>query len=143
MKGVSHMNAPGKGLLKTVSILFIVFGAIATVVSLVGIIGSAALGTMGGVAASAIGGMLFVAVILMLIVSVAELILGIVGLNRSGDPHKAGFFITVGIILCVVSLVPLIISATAGVFQLTSLIGFVLPLLYIIGGVMNRKVVAQ
>lgn len=133
------MNAPGKGLLKTVSILFIIFGAIATVVSLLGVAGSAALSAFGGIADSALGGLLLIATIMMLIVSVLELVIGIIGLNRSGDPQKANFFITTGIILCVISLITLIITTAAGGVQWTSLVGFVLPILYIAGGAMNKK----
>jgi hypothetical protein len=135
------MVAPGKGLLKTVSVLFIIFGAIATVISLLGVVGSAALTSMGGVAGVALGGILLVALIVMLIVSVLELILGIVGLRRSGDPMRANFFITWGIILCVLSLIPLLIGFTSGGFQWTSLVGFILPVLYIVGGAMNKRTV--
>ena len=42
------MDAPGKGILKVVSILFIIFGAIAPVVSLAAVLGSAALTAAGG-----------------------------------------------------------------------------------------------
>jgi hypothetical protein len=132
------MDAPGRGLLKTVSILFIIFGAIAAIISLIGMFGSAALSTVGGVG-FAVGGVLFVATVFLLIVSVLELILGIVGLNRAGDPGRAGFFITTGIVLCILALVPMIIGATAGGFTVTSLISFVLPVLYIVGGTMNRR----
>ncbi|UOO37100.1 hypothetical protein IZU99_07435 [Oscillospiraceae bacterium CM] len=131
------MNAPGKGLLKTVSILFIVFGAIAAVISLLAVFGSAVLATADG--GAALGGILLLATILLLIVSVLELVLGIVGLGKSGDPSKAGYFITVGIVLCVISLVSIIIGVTNNGFQVTSLIGFVLPVLYIVGGFMNKK----
>ena len=133
------MVAPGKGLLKTVSILFIIFGAIAAVISLLGVVGSAALTTVGGVAGTAVGGILLVALVIMLIVSVLELILGIVGLRRSGDPSRANYFIATGVILAILSLIPLVISATTGAFSWTSLVGFVLPVLYIIGGAMNRR----
>ncbi|SHI07282.1 hypothetical protein SAMN02745823_02245 [Sporobacter termitidis DSM 10068] len=137
------MNAPGKGLLKTVSVLFIIFGAIAAIVSLLGVAGSAALTSVGGVAGTAIGGVLLVATILILIVSVLELVLGIVGFNKCGDPHKASYFITVGVVMSIISLVPLILSAASGAFQLTSLIGFVLPILYIVGGAMNRNAITR
>ena len=143
LKGVNYMDAPGKGLLKTVSILFIVFGAIATVISLVGIVGSAALASVGGVVGTAVGGILLVALVVMMIVSVLELILGIAGLRRSGDPSRANFFITWGIILSILSLIPLLIGAVNGGFQWTSLVGFVLPILYIVGGAMNRKAVTS
>jgi hypothetical protein len=135
------MNAPGKGLLKTVSILYIIFGAIATVIALLGLVGSAAL-TAWGAAGYAVGGVLMAALILMLVVSVLELILGIVGLNRSGDPEKANYFITTGIILGILALIPMIISGVAGGLW-TNLVGFVLAVLYVVGGSMNKRTVTQ
>lgn len=132
------MNAPAKGLLKIVSILFIVFGVIATIISLLAVLGSAAL-----TAAAGIVGILLLATILLLAASVFEFVFGIIGLKKCGDPTKAGFFIVSGIILCVISLVSLIIGILNSSFQVTSLISFVLPLLYIIGGVMNKKAVVQ
>jgi hypothetical protein len=136
------MNAPGKGLLKTVSILFIIFGAIAAVISLLGVVGSAALTAYGGVLGAVGGSLLLLSLIVILIVSVLELILGIAGLRRSGDPLKANFFIAWGAILSILALVPLVTSAVAGAFQWTSLVGFVLPILYIVGGSMNKRTVA-
>ncbi len=141
-KGDYFMNAPGKGLLKVVSILFIIFGAIATIISLLGLLGSAALSSMGEEVGAAIGGILMVAMVVALISSVLELILGIIGIKKCGDPSKAGYFIVVGIILVVISFVPLIIGITSGGFIWTSLVSFVLPILYIVGGFMNKKVVA-
>lgn len=137
------MDAPGKGILKTVSILFIIFGAIATVISLIGILGSAALTAASGGVGIALGGMLLIATFLLLIVSALELILGIVGLKKCGDPEKAGYFITTGIVLCILSLISMILGIAGSGFSITSLIGFVLPILYIVGGTMNRRVVVQ
>lgn len=117
------MDAPGKGILKVVSILFIVFGAIATIISLVALFGSALL-----------GGLFVFAAILALISSVLELILGIVGFKKSSDPAQATFFIVTGIILCILTLISMIMY-----FQVTSLIGFILPVLFIVGGYMNRN----
>lgn len=145
MKGDYPMNAPGKGLLKTVSILFIIFGAIATIVSLLGVLGSAVLTSVAGeYGAAAVGGMLMIVTIILLIVSVLELVLGIVGLKKSGDPAQAQFFIVTGIILCVLSLASLVLGIIGETgFNPMSLIGFVLPVLYIVGGNMNKKAVAQ
>jgi hypothetical protein len=137
------MDAPGKGILKVVSILFIIFGAIATVISLVGVLGSAALTAAGGGFSFAVGGILMAATVILLIVSVLELILGIVGLRKSGDPEKAGYFITTGIVLTILSLIPMIINISYGGFSVTSLISFVLPILYIVGGAMNKRAVRQ
>jgi hypothetical protein len=79
----------------------------------------------------------------MLLASVLELILGIAGLKKCNDPARAGFFITCGIILCALSLVSLIMNAVSTGFSLTGLIGFALPILYIVGGIMNKKTSAH
>jgi hypothetical protein len=125
------MNAPGKGILKVVSILFIVFGAIALVFSIIAVAGSFLL-----------GGLFILAALFSLAVSVLELVLGIVGLKKCGDPAQGGFFVTTGIILCVISLISLIIGIVSSGFNFFGLIGFVLPILYIVGGSMNKKAVA-
>lgn len=125
------MNAPGKGLLKVVSILFIVFGAIATVVSVLGLVGAVWISS----AVSDVGMMLMVAMIILLFGSLLELVLGIVGLKKCGDSSKAKYFIITGIILCLIMLVSVILN-----FQITNLVGFVLPILYIVGGIMNNRI---
>ncbi len=132
------MNAPGKGLLKVVSILFIIFGAIATIVSFLALIGSAAITAYLG----DLGIVLILATAIMLIASVLELVLGIVGLKKCSDPEKAGLFIVTGIILCVLTLVSMIMNIASAGFSAISLIGFVLPVLYIVGGAMNKKTAA-
>lgn len=123
------MHTPAKTLLKVVSVLFIIFGAIAAVISAVGLAGGA---LIGGV----VGGVIVAATVVLLILSLLEFIIGIMGLGRSGDPERAGFFVVSGAILCVIALISLMLS-----FQVTSLIGFVLPVLYIIGGRMNKRTV--
>ncbi len=136
------MNAPGKTLLKVVSILFIIFGAIAAIASLLAIVGAAALSTMD-IAGAALGGILLVLVLVSLAISVLDLVLGIVGLKKCGDPSKASYFITVGIILCVISLITLIMNASYDRFRITSLISFILPVLYIVGGVQNNRAAVE
>lgn len=133
------MNAPGKGLLKVISILFIVFGVIATIVSVVALIGSAALTAYLG----DLGIILVIATVVMLIASVLELVMGILGIKKCSDPAKAGFFITTGIILCILTLASMIMNIASAGFSVTSLIGFVLPVLYIVGGIMNKKASAR
>ncbi len=127
------MNAPGKGILKVVSILFIIFGAIATILSLVGLLGSAYLTAVS----YGLAGILVVAMVIALIGSALELVLGIVGLKKCNDPSQANFFIVSGIVLCVLNLVSMIMS-----FSVTSLIAFVLPILFIVGGVQNKNAAA-
>lgn len=127
------MDPSGKGMLKVVSILFIIFGAIATVVSLIALLGASIL----AVVTVGLSGLLTIATIIALISSAAELVIGIIGLKKCADPAQAGFFIVTGIVLCVLTLVSMIMF-----FQITSLIGFVLPVLFIVGGFMNKNSVA-
>lgn len=129
------MNAPGKTMLKVVSILFIIFGAIAALLSLIAVFGAAVVSAY----TEGIGAILLIATILMLIVSVVELVIGIVGLKKCADPSQSGFFIVTGIILCVLSLISLVLSIAGSSFSATGLIGFVLPILYIVGGSMNKN----
>lgn len=124
------MNAPGKGILKVVSILFIIFGAIATVLSIIALLGSAYLSSLS----LGLGGILIVATIIALIGSALELVLGIIGLKKCDNPAQANYFIVVGIVLCVLNLVSMIMS-----FSFTSFIAFVLPVLYIVGGFQNKN----
>ncbi len=145
------MNMPDKRLLKTGSILLIVFGAISTVISVFGLIYS-----FIGVYDPAIDVSLFVewasilivTMILIFVSSALELILGCIGLKKCKDPANGGFFIAAGIVLCALSLVSLALSLACGSFNMTSLsiptgiltiVGAVLPVLYIIGGCIYKK----
>jgi hypothetical protein len=140
-KGNYSMNAPGKGILKAASILFIIFGVISIIASIILLAGAGiATAVLGEFGAGALGGLLMAVVVLALIVSVLMLVIGIIGVGkRSGDPSKAGFYIVTGVILCILSLISLVIGIVNNSFQWTSLVSFVLPILYIIGGAMNKK----
>lgn len=130
------MDAPGKGILKVVSILFIIFGAIATIFSIIALVGSAALTSLtdGLGVVQGLSGILIVASIIALVGSAAELVIGILGVGKSDDVSKCMFFIVTGFVLCAINLISMIMF-----FQVTSLIGFVLPVLYIVGGFMNKN----
>lgn len=161
------MDAPGKGMLKVVSILFIIFGALGTIITAIGLFAAMALSSMtaqlGGAlesaaaelgevttsvdtgalqgALSAVSGILIVAMIIGIVGCLLELIVGIMGVGKAGDASKAGFFITTGIILCAVQLISIILTLITpnAAFPFMSLIGFVLPILYIVGGNQNKK----
>lgn len=124
------MNAPGKGILKVVSILFIVFGAILTIISIIGLIGSSMVSSMFG----GLGAILVIATVIALISSLLELVIGIIGVKKCEDPSQANFFIVTGIVLCALYLITMIMS-----FSVWNLIGFVLPILFIVGGVQNKN----
>jgi hypothetical protein len=131
------MEAPGKGMLKVVSILFIIFGAIAAIIFLiVGVIGALVAGTAVGIIAILLA-------LFGLILAAVELVIGIIGLKKCEDVSQAGFFITTGIVLCVLQFISLVWGIASTGFNFTSFIGFVLPILYIVGGNMNKKAVAK
>ncbi len=120
---LKYMNDGGKILLKVISVIFIIFGAIATVVSLIALITSTWLGVIWVIAS-----------IILLISSIIELVIGFVGLKKSDDPSQANFFIVSGLVLVILMFVSMIMS-----FSAWNLIGFALPVLYIVGGYMMRN----
>ena len=77
----------------------------------------------------------------MLISAVAELVAGIIGVVNCKKPEKAVVCIAWGIIVAVLSVAGTILNSVGGgtfsVFSL--LLGLVLPVLYMIGAVFNKK----
>ncbi len=122
-------------MLKIVSILYIIMGAIFAVLALLSLFLSATIaswmqGMMGGLGAM-MGGVLFV---ILLIPAAVDLVIGILGVKYADDPRKSSFFIVTGYILAALSLISLIMG-----FSVWGLIMFVLPVLFIVGGYMNRN----
>jgi len=117
----------GKAILKAASIAMIVYGIIAIIISII------ALSQNGRLAGAGAGEYIGSAVVIF-ILSMLELVLGAIGARRGGDVKNAGFFITTGVVLSSVGLISLILR-----FQIEGLIGFALPLLYIAGGVINKR----
>ncbi len=133
----------GSKFLKVTGILMIIFGAIALIVAIIAVAG---LGLLSSLAAS-MGeeipmGMLTVSAILALIGAVVQLIAGIIGVKNWAKPEKAGVCILWGIIvvaLCVVSNVLTLIGYPENFSVLSVLTGLVIPVLYLIGGFQNKK----
>ena len=133
------MNAPGKTLLKVVSILYIIFGslfALAALLSLflgsmLGALVSGFFGDYSALLGGAIGVVLF---IVFLILAAIDLVVGIIGIKQCGDPSKATFYIVFGFILGGLSLISFLTN-----FMVGNLIGVILPVLLIVGGFMNKK----
>ncbi|MEG0914263.1 MAG: hypothetical protein RSG57_00745 [Christensenellaceae bacterium] len=113
-------------LLKVVSILFIIFGAIALIITIAGMV-------LGGMVAAIGAGILAVAMIIVLILALLEALLmlfaGILGVK--GDKIKA--CTVMSIIILALSIISLIMGIVQGGFQWTSLISIILPVLYFIG----------
>ena len=129
----------GTGFLKVTGILMIIGGAVSIILSIIAALGIAALAYISdGTVSSAL---LYASVILMIVSAVAELVAGIIGVANCKKPDKAGSCIVWGIIVAVLSVAGTILNSVGGgSFSAFSLIlGLVLPVLYIIGAVFNKK----
>ena len=114
-------------LLKVVSILMIIFGALAGIIALIALFGSFATMAIGV-------GFLTIFPSLLLVASAAlELVTGIVGLqaaNGNGNLKTAKTFAIITLVLAAISLLS---SLFGGTFGWSTLTGAVLPILYFVG----------
>ncbi len=130
-----NVNAPGKGILKIVSIMYIIFGSIFALLMVLSLFLGSVLaswaGSLFGAFSALVGGTLFV---IFLIPAAVDLIVGIIGIKNADIPSKAQFFIVTGIILTALTLILLMFS-----FTIWGVIMFAMPVLYIVGGYMNKN----
>ena len=112
-----------KFLLKETSLLMVIFGVIAAVISVVALVN-----------ADNNPNYWATGLVLLLIASVLELVFGALGFRKSDDSERSGFFVFAGIVAAIVMFVILIMD-----FSVWSLLGLVLPILYIIGGAMLKS----
>ena len=127
----------GSKFLKVTGILMIIFGALALILSIVAAIGLATL-----VALDLNTWQYTAAVILMLVGSIFELIAGIVGVKNCNKPEKAGTCMVWGIIVIALSVLSNVLTLVGNPdnFSIVNLLtGLVIPVLYLIGAVMNKK----
>jgi len=118
------------------SILLIIGGAI-------GII--AMLGTIGLLAAASVSGtsgLLTLLIIVGIVGAIYELVVGIMGVKGASTPSKAGQLLNLGYGLVAIQLIALIIAIPAGGFSYSSVIGFLLPVLFVVGAMQMKKQVA-
>ena len=148
-------TAPGKMFLKVVGILLIIGGALSILMAILaiaggGLLGAAAIGSGGNDAATAGvalgGGILIIAGIVALIGGVFNLVSGILGVKNCDKPEKAKSCFTLGIIMVVFAALNLILNIVlgSGGSQMASNIssgiaGFLLPVLYLVGAIKNKK----
>ncbi len=127
----------GSKFLKVTGILMIVFGALALILSIVAAIGLATLAAL-----DLNTWQYTAAVILMLVGSIFELIAGIVGVKNCNKPEKAGTCMVWGIIVIALSVLSNVLTLVGNPdnFSIVNLLtGLVIPVLYLIGAVMNKK----
>lgn len=140
------MNAKGRTLLKVVGILNIIFGIFGIIGGIMLLLGGNLLGALGAAAGdveagAAIGALSTVAAIISMASSILLIIAGAVAVKRCNEISSTCF--VWGIILVLIQVISLIFSITSGGFSPMNLIGLVLPLLYLVGGAMNRKAPEQ
>ena len=121
----------GQQFLKITGILMIIGGAVSFVLAIIALVGVAALVAMLGAEG---GGLLLAG-------AVAEFIAGIIGVKNCAKPEKANTCITWGIIVAAFCLVGNILSVVGGdkIDVFSMLLGIALPVLYIVGAVLNKK----
>ena len=106
------MEAKGSTFLKVTGILMIVFGAIALIVSIIAILGIAALAAFNDGTYDMT--MLYVGGVFALISAVAEFVAGIIGVINAKLPHKANTCIVWGVVVAVMCIAGEIISMIGG-----------------------------
>ena len=133
---------PGKGMIKVVSIIMIVFGSIGLFVSFLAILLTLMLDSLfRGLDFSILFFFLFFGMAVM----ACMFVFGIIGIINAGKAAKAQTIINMGIILCALiaidTITPAIVIGNVFVlFMIITLpIGLVLAILYIEGGNMNKK----
>lgn len=126
-------NAPGKQLLKVTGILMVIFSSIVLVLAFLSAAAiGALLGAFGGAVAATAG---FLAMLLAFLPGIFEFVAGILGIVNANKPEKAGICLAFGIIV----LVLVVISTIYSKIDWTSAVGFVLPVLYLIGAIKNKQ----
>jgi hypothetical protein len=131
----------GKTLIKVAGIIMIVLGAIAAI----GCIGIIALGGAVVAYSSEVvgGGALALVGVIGLIVALIELVFGILGVKFCDKPEKAQVIIVIGAVLVGLQVISLIISlvtgGSSGATLAGSVVGCILPILYIVGGLKNKE----
>ncbi|GKI14208.1 hypothetical protein CE91St44_06930 [Oscillospiraceae bacterium] len=133
----------GKGILKVVGILYIVFAALSILVGLLGLLGGGLL-AVGGLGAEAyIGaGLGFAAIlgsIVLILSNVLGLVTGILGVKWCARADKAQTLFILGAVLVVLAVWSLISAISGGSGVWSAALGLVLPALYTWGAYQNKQ----
>lgn len=135
-----EQTTKGAGFLKVTGILMIIGGALGIILSIVAILGIAALTYLSSGESSM--GLLYASGALLLISAAAQLAAGIIGVKNCRNPEKSGTCIGWGSAVAVLCVAGTVLNSVAGgEFSIMSLLsGLVLPVLYVIGAVRNRQI---
>ena len=127
----------GRKFLKVTGILMIIGGAFGIIGGIVAMIGA---GALAAVLETSAGG-LMLASALILASAVFQLIAGIMGVKNCDKPEKAQSCLVMGVIVAILSVAGNVISNVLGSdFNIMNYAtGLIIPVLYIIGAVKNKK----
>lgn len=127
---------PGKGMIKVSGIILIVFGSIALLLLLM-------LLPFLGELMDELGSGYAISLFFGFLGAGCTLAFGIIGVRNAGNAAKAQSIITMGIILIVLHAIDLFAATIVGEVDASTvvgkIIGLTLPILYIVGGNMNKK----
>lgn len=138
------MEAKGAQFLKVTGIIMIIGASIGIIMSILALIGTAAIDAMD---LSSISeelnyniGLLYASGVLSLVGGAIEMVAGILGVANSKKPEKANTCIVFGVIVILFSLAGSILTVVGGEsFPVVSfLLGLVLPVLYLVGAYKNK-----
>jgi len=114
-------------------ILMIIFGAIDIIVAFGEFAATSITSSVDSVLGTSSTGILVFSAIMTLISGAALLVVGILGCINAGKLEKANFLFIAGVVLVILTLITFIIGIVAFGFSIFSLIGFVLPILFVVG----------
>ena len=125
-------------MLQVISILMIVFGAIATVISLIGLVVVIAAVAITG------EGLALVAYLILIAGGIAELVVGIIGVINCKDASKAQMLLICGIVVAAIQVLGNILSMVGSGFDFFSLLsGLLFPILFIVGAIQMKNSTPQ
>lgn len=129
----------GATMLKVAGILMIIGGGLSVILSIVAIAGIAALAYIADGSMSM--GMLYASGALMAVGSVIELVAGILGVAHSKRAEKATTCVVWGVLVAVMTVASIILTVVGGgeFSAVSAVTGLVLPALYIVGAVQNKR----
>lgn len=129
----------GQKFLKVTSILMIVGGIIAVIISIIALLGISSIAALVGSAEGT--GLLYTSAIIAIVASAIELIAGFKGLAACKEPQKAAACVKWGIIIAILSIVSMIVGLMAGgEFSITSLLlNLLVPGLYVYGAIQMKN----
>lgn len=133
-----NSNAPGKNYLLAVGILLVIGGGLSMFLVIPTLLLGIASLSIGG-----LGVIIFLAALLACAMAIIDLIAGIVGIVNRNKPEKAKVCMGFGITMIVFAVLGFISSISAqDVNYVSSLLGLLLPILYLVGASKNKNAAA-